>query len=443
MDTSVATTTLRREDVVTMLDLKNNLSLLKQNPNFRRLWLADIISNFGAWLTYVAVSLVVLHANGSYVDLALVLAAHTLPGVILAPFFGVWVDRWDRKKILFWADILNALLTLLMAYSAYRLHVELLQLALLGRTALGSLAHNANLSVMPSLIPKKDLSAANTLSAATWSMSFATGVACAGVLSSFMNAHDVIILDAVSFLLSALLIGRLPRLAPISAHKRDTPKGEMKCPPKRSLKSFGITPQIARAIFLPGPAAFAAGGAWILLNAVGDQANFLGKAALGIGVFHAFRAIGTGVGPSVLQWMQRRGLSRRRAWNIAIVTVFSSIFGFVLLNVHAVSLIAVLGWGMGGGCLYVLSTTDLQLHSPPDRRGRLTSLWSLTGELGMSMGALLCGYLADKYENPIQATLCVLGIAVLVHLLFTSQGSVPLKGEAVPHARETLGPIMI
>jgi MFS family permease len=71
-----------------------------RNPEFRRLWTAATIGSFGSWLLIMAVPLHVFALTGSAMSTGLALAVQALPAVLIAPWAGVAVDRWNRKKVL-------------------------------------------------------------------------------------------------------------------------------------------------------------------------------------------------------------------------------------------------------------------------------------------------------------------------------------------------------
>ena len=76
------------------------MDLIKRRPAFRLLWLGELVSQLGDWLSYVAISLVAMtHGPGQgALALGLVLAAHSLPHAVLAPFTGPLADRFDRRR---------------------------------------------------------------------------------------------------------------------------------------------------------------------------------------------------------------------------------------------------------------------------------------------------------------------------------------------------------
>src|SRR5262245_51302082 len=89
----------------------HEMSLFRRHPGFGRLWAAGAVSLCGDWLSFVAVSVLALTAGGGPFALALVFAAHAVPGAVLAPVAGALVDRLDRRRVLVAVDVIAALVT--------------------------------------------------------------------------------------------------------------------------------------------------------------------------------------------------------------------------------------------------------------------------------------------------------------------------------------------
>src|SRR5262245_20066353 len=81
------------------------LELLRRNPNFRRLWLGQVVSQLGDWLDYVALLTLLLELTGSGTVVAGMLTARFLPTFFMGPVAGVVVDRLDRKRVMIAADL--------------------------------------------------------------------------------------------------------------------------------------------------------------------------------------------------------------------------------------------------------------------------------------------------------------------------------------------------
>jgi MFS family permease len=186
---------------------------LWHNRAFRSLWAAQAVSQFGDRITELAlplIAVVVLRATPN--EVAFVTAAVWLPN-LLGLFLGAWVDhRRHKRRLLVAADVLRAvvLLSLPVAYVFDAVSLgQLYAVALL--IGAGEVLFNmANAPFFVSLVPRASYIEANSKLSATRSISFIAGPAVGGVLIQVLTAPVAVFVDAVSFLASALFLGRIP-----------------------------------------------------------------------------------------------------------------------------------------------------------------------------------------------------------------------------------------
>src|SRR5919201_2958326 len=98
----------------------NVLALLRRR-DFGLLWLGGLVSVAGDWVLYAALPFFVYERTGSTIATAGMIAAELTPGVLLGSVAGVFVDRWDRKPLLVAANLLQAVLSLLLLLVAHGL----------------------------------------------------------------------------------------------------------------------------------------------------------------------------------------------------------------------------------------------------------------------------------------------------------------------------------
>jgi predicted MFS family arabinose efflux permease len=187
-------------------------------PRFRRLWLATAISELGSNIGRMAFVLVVHELARDRGEppaqaVALVLLLETLPMLLLGPFAGALVDRWDRRWILVVCDALSVALLLAIPW--------LMELPVLWPlygtatvfSAISTVFHPARQSAIPDLVDREDLAAANGLASATSSISLVLGMALGGVLIEGLGKTGCFLVDAGTFAVSGtmLLSLALPR----------------------------------------------------------------------------------------------------------------------------------------------------------------------------------------------------------------------------------------
>lgn len=181
------------------------LATLRQR-DFALLWFAALVSIAGDYALIVALPLHAYALTGSAVATGGVFAAALLPRILLGSVAGVLVDRWDRKRVMVAADLLRALLLLpLLAVVA----ADLLWLLYAVRVAvgiLGLLFGPAESALLPRLVGEDRVVTANALNALNDNLGRLVGSAAGGVLYAVGGLSTVVLVDAASFAVSALLI---------------------------------------------------------------------------------------------------------------------------------------------------------------------------------------------------------------------------------------------
>jgi MFS family permease len=180
---------------------------LWRNQSFTRLWFAQTTSNIGSQITAIALPLTaVLVLGATPVQMGILGIAGRAPNLLFDLFAGVWVDRTRRRPILVGADLGRALLIGTIPLAALLGYLTFMQLYVVA-FAIGALAgffSLASVSLLPSLVKGQQLVEANSKLAVTDSIMAIAGPGLAGGLVQLLGAPKAIIVDAISYLLSAL-----------------------------------------------------------------------------------------------------------------------------------------------------------------------------------------------------------------------------------------------
>ena len=187
--------------------MKSYWLLLRNNPDFTRLWLAQVISLLGDWFnTIVLAVLVEEYSGGSGLAVSLFLLARFVPPMLVGPWAGVLVDRLDRKRLLIFSDLLRALvvLLLLLADGPHLLWLVYVLTAL--QFSLSAVFEPGRNALLPTLLPREGLVLANTLGSVTWSSMLATGAIVGGVVAAQFGTSIALVIDSLTFVVSALMI---------------------------------------------------------------------------------------------------------------------------------------------------------------------------------------------------------------------------------------------
>lgn len=185
---------------------KNSHSLWR-NHDFLLLWSGQTVSAAGSQVSTLALPLVAaVTLTASPAQMAVLNAMSYAPAVLVGLFVGVWVDRLRRRPILISADYLRAALLMILPMAALWgwLHIEVLYVVAFGMGVLGVFADTAYGAYVPVIVPRDQLVTANSRLSATASVVQIGGPGLAGVLVQMLTAPGAVIVDAVSFVMSAL-----------------------------------------------------------------------------------------------------------------------------------------------------------------------------------------------------------------------------------------------
>src|SRR5580658_8152425 len=196
----------RPEHPVPSISLESYLRLVRENRNFRRLWLAQIVSEIGDWFYTLSIYTLLLQLTGHASSVALALVLQVLPQTFVGPTAGVVNDRLKRKHVMIAADIVRFVVVLAMLFVRSRSMVWLIYPLLVAETTMTAFFEPARSAVIPNISAESEVLVANTLSSATWSVNLLIGASIGGVVAAFFGRDTVFILNALSFLTSAVLI---------------------------------------------------------------------------------------------------------------------------------------------------------------------------------------------------------------------------------------------
>lgn len=397
--------------------------LIRGNRNVRRLWLAQIVSEIGDWFYTLSIYTLLLQLTGRPSSVALALVLQVLPQTLVGPTAGVVNDRLKRKYVMIGADLIRFAVVLSMLAVRSASMVWLIYPLLLAETTMAAFFEPARSAVIPNISNSGEVLVANTLSSATWSVNLMIGAALGGLVAAFFGRDVTFVLNAFSFLASAILIAGMRFAEP---HADAAARLRL-----RDLVNFspvleGI--KYIRRHRILFPAVFAKAGelmvgpSWVIFTVMGAgefafhgrTRDAAGGAMLGMSILLGGRGIGALVGPLIAaRWA---GHSDRRL-------SFGILLGYLTIACGYVALGVSRNVWMGAGCamiahaggstVWVFSTTLLQLHSEDRFRGRVFSADLGLASLSFAVTAYLCGRLLDVGISARMIATCT-GLMMLV-----------------------------
>ncbi|MHA7294096.1 MFS transporter [Arthrobacter sp. HLT1-21] len=189
---------------------------LRHNPAFVRFWAASTVSDFGAYITTVALSVLVLVSlNGSAFDLGLVNAARWAPYLLFGLLAGIWVDRFRRRAVLITGDFGRGLVlaTLCVLGVLGFLNVPVVMILMFAFGTLALMSDAAHQSFLPQLVPRPQLTRANARLQQSDTVAQTMGSAVAGGLVAVMTAPLALLVGAVTHFLSGVVLLSLKHAA--------------------------------------------------------------------------------------------------------------------------------------------------------------------------------------------------------------------------------------
>src|SRR5580765_7568517 len=182
-----------------------------------KLWVGQTVSELGSVVTRTAVPLVALLVLGAGpFEMALIVVSASLAVLLVGLVAGAWVDRLRRRPLLIWSDALRAVLlfSIPLAYLAGVLRIEQLYVVVFIEGCLGALFDAAYPAYVPSLIGVDRVVEGNSKLATSSSLAEIGGPGLAGGLVQVIGPPLAVLVDAISFGVSAITLGRIRRPEP-------------------------------------------------------------------------------------------------------------------------------------------------------------------------------------------------------------------------------------
>jgi MFS family permease len=368
---------------------------LAANRNFHLLWFGEGVSVLGSTATSVVVPLVAVTVFGAGAGWMGVLTAATwLPWLVVGLPAGAWIDRLDARRVMITADLGAALAvgSVPLAWALGVLTLPHLVVAALGVGTASVFLRGAYLPLVPRVVGADDLGAANARLVGTESAMQVVGPAVGGALVTLVSAAYAVVLDVVTFLVSALCLHRMdPRtlVPPAPAPRRE---------PLRREVATGIR-VVARDPFLRfftlqgGAANFALTGYYTLLVLFLSRDLDLDPSR--VGVVLAAGSVGGLVGASVARRAAAR-LGDARAMVVLQVAAGPPALLIALAQPGARVVLVPLGLalvGLGVVGANVLRGTFRMRYTPRHLLARTTSSSALVNFGTMPLAGLLAGWL--------------------------------------------------
>lgn len=412
------------------------IAALRQR-NFALLWLAGLISLMGDWVLMIGLPIYVYLLTHSVLALSITLIASSIPNIVLGSIAGVFVDRWDRKRTLIITNLLLALalLPLLLVRSADR--VWIVYLVAFVEACIEQFFSPAQSALLPTLVKEDHLVQANSLNSLSRNLARLVGPAVGGLIAALFSLNGIILADAASFLIAALLIVFIT-VASKPSPAIETPLAAAEAGAISRLwhewiDGLGVirSDRTLSVLLTMFSITMLGEGVFGVLYPVFVY-RILHGGALQIGQLMSAQAVGGLAGGVLIGWLGKRLMSR---WSIGLfgvafgvtdLIIFNSpaFFPFFWLTVGLFVTAGLVGIGPSTG-----AQSLLQAKSPDAYRGRIFGALGMTMGLFALIGTISAGSLTDHVGLitilNIQAAGYIVGGLLVIALLPRAKAAPP------------------
>ncbi|MFF8775304.1 MFS transporter [Kitasatospora sp. NPDC015120] len=385
-----------------------DLSPLRENADYRRVWFGQSVSSIGQQMTAVAVSVQVYDLTRSTFATGLVGLFSLVPLVAFGLYGGAIADTADRRRLgLIGAAGLAVVSAVLAAQALAGLGlVAILYAAVALQAGFFALASPARSAMIPRLVPAHQLPAANALNTVSMNLGLTVGPMLGGVLIGAYGVQAAYLVDTVAFAATIYAMWRLPAMRPLGDRKGRASVLD-------GLRFLREQPNL-RTSFLADLAAMIFGMPRALFPAL--AVTFYGGDARTVGLLAAAPAVGALAGALFSGWVGR--IHRQGAAVLAAVIAWGlAIAAFGLVRNLWLGLLLLAAAGCADTISMIFRNTMMQVAAPDEMRGRLQGVFIVIVAGGPRLGDFESGAVASLTSPAVSVVsgglACVAAILLL------------------------------
>ncbi len=370
--------------------------------DFGLIWLSQLVSQVGDGISNLALLWFVYSITGSPVKTTIIGLLHTIPPIVLGPLIGVYVDRLPKKLFLIGSNVSRATLIGIIpcAIQTEMFTVDLLYVLVLFDAVAMAMFSPALTSSLPLIVPRTQFTAANALIQSTTSLGIIFGPAVSGIGIAFFGSQEVLCLNAVTYLVSAVCLG-LVRLGTSESSARPKSTGGSAWQDLREGLAFiAIRRAIALLVVTAGCYGFGASALTTLFPVFARKLLGLGPVEVG----YLWSALGVGL------LLMSLVLLRFTEWNlsdrtrvIAGACVVCALAIGVLVWTKDLLLVGLLMCIIGGGmgAFTPIAWGIVQELTPRNLIGRVMSLYGTGAMTAAISGISIFGWVTERFDESI------------------------------------------
>jgi DHA3 family macrolide efflux protein-like MFS transporter len=394
-----------------------SLRAILQQPDFRKLWLAQFVSVFGDFLAlFGVISLITFRWHGNAVQVTFVMVAYMLPLALAGPLAGVFVDRWKVKQVMIVSDLTRAALVLLAVVAT---DVQQICAIFAALGTFSSFFAPAQSVTVRTLVPVEKLLAANAMMSQAFYAVRLLSPILAGALIAWLGENPCFYIDAASFAFSALMVSTLVINPPRPAGKsvqgflHDFSSGN-RFIFTHSYLAFVVTAMVV---------------AMFVMSCFSPLISIYVRDMLRGGTFlYGFVSTMVGVGLILGTQSVSRFARQRSKKDVVLMGLLALGFSTGLLGAFAnipMAAASLFGLGLAISFVIVPAQTLMQQETPHAMIGRVSSSFMSLISVAQVTGLLLSGWLAQMLgvRHLFLAAAVALGVITLIG--YTRRGEAP------------------
>lgn len=402
------------------------LALIRTNRNFRFLWTGQVVSLLGDWFNLIASAALISHLTHSGLAIGSLFVVRMLAPFLVSPLAGVLADRYNRKTLLIVADILRGIVVLGFLLVQTPEQVWLLYVITAIQLAFSGVFFPARNAIIPNIVSRPELGAANAISTTTWSVMLSFGAAIGGLVAGQWGIYPAFVVDSISFFFSAYFISHVQYTHEVDEAPELKGAGQQILAGFRQyvggLKYLKDHKDIFAITLHKSAVSLLASGAFQVLQVtLAQQVFVMGEnGSTSLGLLYAVAGVGTGVGPILARVFT--GDRDRPLRNAITISYLLGAIGLALtapLASFALVLTGTFVRMLGGGINWTFST-QLLLEWVPDKvRGRVFSSEFAMFTLANAISSAAGGWLLDSTDLGISGILWwMAGLMVIPGILW-------------------------
>lgn len=390
------------------METLKNLETKLWNKNFFLLWQGQMVSVLGDVFYLMALNFWMLEITGSTALMGMLSAVTMLPKIILGPFAGVFVDRWDRKKLIVLTDLIRGVIVTFVGIAGVMGFIQVWMVFIVGIISgiCAAFFNPAINSSRPDIVPEDKLLKANSVTSLAQSGMDMIGNAVGGVLYVLIGAPYMFLLNGISYLFSAFteIFITIPKV------KREEKEITFIEDFKLGIKFLNNFKVYKKMFICSSIINFFGNAGMILLIPYFKETEFLGTQKYGFAMM--VLAMGMVFGSILLSIKGIKRENKFKVFNISLVSCTTLLLVAIITNNYIVLLLCWLFGFFFNVIFNTIFSTAAMSTIPSDIRGKVMAITSAISMGLVPIGQLLAGVLGDLM--PIRFVLFIMFLCCFI-----------------------------